>query len=125
MIKANELRLGNIVRVANLTGTIKNLYSDGEVEMSFSPGYEYIYEDLQPIPLAPELLERCGFTVQNDLYSLKMKDDSVLFVSSTEATAFVSQASIHDAAGEAPCKSLHQLQNLYFALTGEELTINV
>jgi hypothetical protein len=123
MIKPNELRLGNIARVANITGIVKTLYSDGEVEMSFSPEYEYIYEDLHPIPLTHELLElygvkESGFAFSAGLFELPTVGHQLHYDAGIYTYSYYDKQ-LRDV------EFLHQVQNLYFALTGEELTIKL
>jgi hypothetical protein len=66
---------------------------------------------IKPIPLTPEWLERCGFefapSVGYYVYELPNKPQGI--------------DSIKVGSGV----FLHQLQNLYFALTGEELQIKM
>lgn len=75
-------------------------------------------DSVQPIPLTPELLIKCGLNERffkaykiKALDGEKWKGQYGLFINNKwEATRF---------------QYLHQLQNLYFALTQEELTINL
>lgn len=70
-----------------------------------------------PIPLSPELLEKCGFenTIGNsyeiDKVRIWFDDSGVYFFFDRSIRIIIS--------------SLHQLQNLYFALTNEELKITL
>jgi hypothetical protein len=111
MIKANELRIGNWV------------YNSGEPYKIDWRNDDYWHTDsLEPIPLTPEILEKCGFNnfgkdlIHSDFAIEKRKDIAVLWPNEgcTET---------HNI--KVPCKYLHQLQNLFFALTGEELEINI
>jgi hypothetical protein len=101
--------------------------------------------DIDPIPLTPEWLERCGFVklvhLGRNEYSLwidevltietlfilnnRTEEIVVRIVTTNENDdeniplgAFVTYKNVN-------CKYLHQLQNLYFALTGEELQIKL
>jgi hypothetical protein len=119
MIQANELRIGNWIRIRE---------SDTKVQVE---AYMLAISELsncQPIPLTPEILEKCGFEKQesadqygwylgagrrclcwcySDIVSLEFKK---------------CQSDYSDTLFDFSCKYLHQLQNLYFALTSEELT---
>lgn len=70
---------------------------------------------LSPIPLTPEILEGCGFEKENVWFCNRNIDikmlDNIYEVYINEILTKV--------------QSLHQLQNLYFALTGEELTVKL
>ena len=105
-MKANELRIGNYVNdsigliTIGLNGNIK-----------FADAYH-------PIPLTEEWLVKFGFekttkwnNVQHTKGILQIRNLYILFVKGRN------QSWIN-------LKHVHQLQNLYFALTGEELTIN-
>lgn len=119
MIKANELRIGILIRdyrgaVRKVTGRdiYKQCALDGDREdQSVGPV-------LNPIPLTPEWLERMGFEKFGNRYGLG--DESIDFGIDQENSFFYwNQSEIPDV----QLKYVHQLQNLYFALTGEELTI--
>lgn len=106
MIQANELRIGNWVSIG---------------EMSYRPLNKVIPElcsSYEPIELTPEILIDCGFEKGLDHFWYSPNIEiGVLFHDSglTVTTQSVSR----------PVTHLHQLQNLYFALTGEELTVNL
>lgn len=76
-----------------------------------------ILNKLDGIPLTPELLKRCGFEkgINNPDYH-----DLRFFVLTKIEEGY--RLRNCDYPGR-DIKYLHQLQNLYFALTGEELTI--
>ena len=74
-------------------------------------------QDLPPIQLTPEILEKCGFVNLNYGWT---KGDFCLF----DFNYGKGNLNLRLNAAECPLpivKHLHQLQNLYFALTGEEL----
>jgi hypothetical protein len=90
---------------------------------------------LKPIPLTPEILEKCGFKWNGD----KGKVLYYFFngIRITMPTCSLSILRSCDKAGESQngwcgtslgdsldIKYLHQLQNLFFALTGTELNYN-
>lgn len=133
MIKISELRIGNIARVANLTGRVTGLDMDSganDITMSFSPGYEYPPEAVDPIPLTPEIMEKCGFArdEENDCngYSSYRPETAHygvrLFINDKR---HVCAHYLGTAISTNHPQYLHQLQNLFFALTGEELTVNL
>ena len=55
MIAPNELRIGNWVKI----GYVPHMVIDGK-------HIDLYCEDYQPIPLTPEILEKCGFTQRKD-----------------------------------------------------------
>lgn len=107
MINASELRIGNTVLGVN--GYEKNI----------TP-YDYEHTDfnkLNPIPLTPQILEKCGF--ENNGSNFFIKDGySVFFYPEDMTFEFQICGNIPDI----NLNSLHHLQNIHFALTGTELT---
>jgi hypothetical protein len=123
-MKSTELRIGNWVNGEFANGELKPF------QIFRIDGNDDCY-GLEPIPLTPELLEKCGFvrsqdedenslTLVNGRKTFKWvegNDDDYFLIYQTDCgldynTAF-------------ELEHLHQLQNLYFALTGEELEINL
>jgi len=85
----------------------------------------YIEEIVQPIPITPEWLERFGFTIEDwdedSWYSMEdflylQKDFTMHVGQYNEAGGLVEWVKVPN-----KVKHVHQLQNLYFALTGNEL----
>jgi hypothetical protein len=87
-------------------------------------------EELEPVMLTPEIFEMCGFNQVDDYFSgnmfFKNEYKSFLGIDINIADYKVSLRFIDNQKVDLPYsyKFLHQLQNLYFALTGEELEIN-
>ncbi len=131
MINQQELRIGNLFQFS-VKGEIQ--YWDicdimtNPFEVYFTQNDQYNYSDnLQPIPLTEELLVKCGFVKLYDGSSeWSINEDFLTFIIEhfeyTNAYHFTGGEGVRFGVG---CKYLHQLQNLYFALTGEELTINL
>jgi hypothetical protein len=111
MIKANELRIGNCVI----------LHTENYPDCNYPIGYIDIGvvsikpERFSPIPLTPEILLKCRFKlfpwgwIKND-----EADKRSLRITKHFNFERDGQTSLE-------IKTLHQLQNLYYALTGEEL----
>ena len=133
MIKANELRIGNWVDDPN-DGRRKtvNIYQLGKSMFDDTKSC-YI-----PIPLTPEILEKVGFSECADSneyrVALPLGNGTDLVIETLGCKKGPYDPLISEStADEIPknysyCKSisyLHQLQNLYFALTGEELKIDL
>ena len=120
MIQANELRLGNYVNAK------KNRFAEGYIEVE-SIDFEHInlsfrsydIEDLIPIPITQEWLLKLGFErLPNTMtYNYASKCGSVSVFKMPNGK-FFADGFIKDVKLE----SVHQIQNLYFALTGEELS---
>jgi hypothetical protein len=122
MIKANELRLENwfyCVRSAtNRQVTIPMLESISIWEKS---GSEIPYK---PIPLTPEIWNTVADFEDYDSGAVEPKtfDSGVIFVMDKEGHVCL----VYDfCCGITQVDYVHQLQNLYFALSGEELDIKI
>lgn len=143
MIKANELRIGNKFdvevpayinhRFTALTVTQKGCdtsYADYGQHAPPLPadgihGLMFIrYEEMEPIPLTSDILEKCGFegtgkrdtTWTHEKMSPQIEFSKGHYQLFTDEGNFLSDINI---------EHLHQLQNLYFALTGEELNVRL
>lgn len=117
MIKANELRIGNFIKnFKNEIHCVKEIRVD---YWSNKPGsfQTFSFEKSNGIPLTPEVLEKCGFDENGKLNHFKIGYDNDDFVKAQMSVQFQDTM--------IKVKYLHQLQNLYFALTGNELEINL
>jgi len=136
MIKANELRVGNmfwedyggykVVTAinSNNVGDAPNTVSARSIKGTVSG--QYSCSQIEPIPLTPEILEKCGFRQQGkrNLYS----DGKLAFMEDADGfTFFIKDVSnvLYKSVANSKIYYLHQLQNLYFALTGDELKIEL
>lgn len=134
MINANELRMGSLIEKDNVMYKFlsleQNHTSTSEyrwywVETLDGKLGHYYYSHFKPIPLTPEILEKCGLKNGNSeldrnvfystnkhlaQFSVNISGSFGIYVG-----VFIALRSVH-------LEYLHQLQNLYFALTNEELT---
>jgi hypothetical protein len=106
-MKGNELRIGNWVKWDNAD----NFFQIESIN-------ENTGNEIEPIPLTPEILEKAGFVKWNSEINEIKIGGSYLGVYHKLGKAYLF--------GEYfPCQYLHQLQSLYFALTGDELNIEL
>ena len=125
MIDARELRIGNHVLDVHERVAIISTISDASVRLS-SRNYHYDSfncSEIRPIPLTEEILMRCGAeNLINSATGRTSFDIGSLMFENEEGgfCVFGSEWTIGK-----PFYYLHQLQNLYFALTGEELNIQL
>lgn len=139
MIQANELRIGNsllykenIVAVTVLSVNTKNFsigyiaFNEfGKTDGQIGGNIEGLGNKLERVPLTPELLEKCGFEETDDSWYYLSKSEP-LFQLHPEQSEKYSYSHIWDGAFTGRVISaLHELQNLYFALTGKELEIKL
>jgi hypothetical protein len=118
-MKAEELRIGNLVfstyENENVTINYITAVSAGYGKKSF-----HTLEGFEPIPLTPEILAQLGFKKLPvswgcDKFHLTEWDEFPLnwCVSMNVNNAILVLRLVH----------VHQLQNLYWCLTGQELTL--
>jgi hypothetical protein len=120
MIKANELRIGNWVKSDDKIGDIWQIerIENGD---TFVVG----------IPLAPEILEKCGFIKKKILdtcFVYDIQDSYFCYTLNKKGDTFEIVSGGYDSYNidiTESCKYLHQLQNLYWCLCGEELVVNL
>lgn len=138
MIKPNELRVGNLLIHKGNTVVVDGI--DNEIDTHFGTwliwvkdvGLSYPIADFQPIPLDSGWMKRFGFVTMDyelDLIDWARHDTERLFSVSQNGMPVEDQPFLYEyenGYGEdiaVEVKYVHQLQNLYFALTGEELQI--
>jgi len=112
-MKANEFRLGNLIYYKTEFGELM-VYRMANIH---AETYLGVYE---PIPLTPEILGKCGFSFFCNGYYAN-KGSFELCIIENEFIYF----SIEQQITGKKIEYVHQLQNLYFALTGTELEINL
>src|SRR6266516_2837844 len=117
MIKASKLQLGNkiIDQHGDIVSVIK--IATGELDLQFEDmamaGIDPALCD--PIPITPEWLERCTFKKDFNISRYFETDNYLIDLNQGQDLSGIS----------VEIKYLHQLQNLYYALTGEELSITL
>lgn len=150
MIQAQELMIGNKVTCINENAAISYatiLSIDGfnrkinvnECKLKF----DLDNGEVRPVPLTPELLKKCGF-VEHKPHSYL--DATYYYKYINEKTKIFFDANLSDTmvgdsyyerecgnnycdANEKPsvnhCQYLHQLQNIFYVLTGEQLKVQL
>jgi hypothetical protein len=111
-MKANELRIGNWIRTSKEEQVVDVLCDS----LSTINQHCITYDMVAPIPLTEEWFVRFGFEHEETEYSWFFHKDGVRLFFHNGVWNYSSLNTV--------IKSVHQLQNLYFALTGEELKIN-
>jgi len=125
MIPINELRINNYVYYNNehneigiITKLVTELITDiNYVGINNRIDVHYLNKHINPIPLTEELLKQLGFNNYFDKGKLNIIPKGRLGYKNGR-TYFNSWAIL-----EKQPDYVHELQNLYFALTGEELII--
>lgn len=141
MIKVAELRIGNLVKY---TGTpypnyplvngmviVEDIVGNG-VNLSMGGSTLYKADKLEGIPITPEWLERMGyvrFQYYTDEYLWSLVDENntmtgdFCIVEENNRLIPMNGTGGYEYAIAREIQYVHQLQNLFFTLTGEELTI--
>lgn len=133
MIKPEDLRKGNYVNyyerpvfVESINSNGINIYAthDESLPSLYSSilKCEHEFKDLEGIPLTEELLVKAGFENKHNGSYFELNGIGLIIGYAVDGS-FVTGNSF----GSRHCHFwyLHQLQNLYFALTGTELTIKL
>jgi hypothetical protein len=123
-MEANELRIGNWVKQGSYSYQPCKGIEIARFE-SFQKGLkeaEY-YSEWEPIPLTEEWLLKFGFEKKGQRYIKYFFGDYIgVDVEDFSVGTYAFGRIAH--APQPTFMNVHQLQNLYFALTGKELTIN-
>lgn len=131
MIQANELRIGNWIQLRNIRERGKQVFPfKVEVKdlVTLCKNIPYV-KRCEPILLTSEILEKAGFETDEICYwtEFSTPTGSVNYLSigyyAGKVFKFLPTGQIDIQGNE--INSVHQLQNLYFALTGEELVIDL
>lgn len=152
MIKANELRIGNLVtwnpkltspgntlppmqvevfsilqdRLMYVFPNIENRVEPFEDDVAQAGTRYKLLTELEPIILTAEILEGAGFEERSGLFTSKHFEKGDLQLKfNGEYFERVSITTLNTTASILPIQYFHQLQNLYFAFTGEELEIKL
>ena len=123
-MKTNELRIGNKLllnnKIITVLGVVNNRVYFGDEN---SPCYNYITE-FKPIPLTDEIFLKNGFRIDGIYFIIKIDEFCNLCYNRTDKNIYIGVE--YNAGGtELEFEYLHQLQNLYFVLTNQELKINI
>lgn len=135
MIPSSELRIGNLVSFVEDANRYKDYHevTDINTQIALCHNGDVDTGELFPIPLTPDILEKCGF-VKNKLgeMSIEVTDPSfhLELMEGKENYFYPSITQTPDMDEERTVwlnriNSLHQLQNLFYCLVGEELSINL
>ena len=124
MIQANELRIGNFVKFNAFPLNVRMQIDEIDFE-DILGGY---FTDIDPIPLTEEWLIKFGFKQYND-FGVKFNTFDLMplcgFAYDTDTKQVIIQEKRNSMSHwiERKIEYVHELQNLYFALRGQELTI--
>lgn len=137
-MKASDLRIGNYVYYEHTTHIVSGVHGnkvyswwvkDGEPVIEYESKdvsgtqvenpYMDVVSQYEPIPLTEGLLKEFGFDMKDKNRLDWVKGAFNLERSNEDDSKFCFEVYSH----YIPLDYIHQFQNLYFALTGEELTL--
>lgn len=137
-IQASELRLNNWAttihndkptRVRKLS---QQVVKDGTIYTIsvFENSFHYRPEHIYAIPLTEEILLKAGFKkysyVEGFKYFIQIAKFAFLSFWIDRGAGVISELiEVNEHDFETPCQYVHQLQNLYYCLTGTELIIEL
>lgn len=114
--RSNERLPNEVVEIYNITRTTIRVYTDieglDEVQLNRS--------SIKPIPITEEWLVRFGFKINSGVSSREFLMKNIKVCNHYEKGFLFIVDWWHSGI---MIQSVHQLQNLYFALTGEELIL--
>lgn len=114
----NELRIGNIV----LRKNSNDEWKETTVNLTYMGLIYEFPEDYKPIPLTEDWFEKLGFELNDDYLSEDHLYKDWVKKGVRIQLPFLTYSD-EDGEVSIDIKSVHQLQNLFYSLTGEELTI--
>lgn len=124
MIQAAELKLKNkIYRVFKTHKQVVEVCTIIDDEINFRP-----LDDFEPIPLTPDILEKTGFEesthhIGGEGHRILIMKSAGRYLSIYKRLAMIEGKS--EIASLNFIHNVHELQNLYYAICGTELTINL
>jgi hypothetical protein len=127
-----ELRIGNWVSIE--PGWNKQWDLQDYADYGKNVNGEWSNDKVEPIPLTPEILEKAGFVKTTsklgtnkdfDYVDYRLKNMVCYPLPTGEIEIEFCKLGIEDRTYIALYKYLHQLQNLFYCLTGEELIIEL
>ncbi len=116
-MKANELRIGNLIDRQDYICKVTKIEEGGIITEPLEyKGERFVEQRVEPIPLTEEWLVKFGFE--------KLTENAYTYTGGYTFTVFFDGERLSTSFWQGNEKKyVHQLQNLYYALTGEELTI--
>ena len=132
-MKAEELRIGNIVDTPIGIGSIVSIhdlkFNSVRVCSKYHTRYRFVDVDkLIPVPLTPEILEKIEGVVKDDKYESFYYLDHQLFSCKVYKNVGLPMEITADGVVRYACdkiKHLHTFQNVIYALTQTELQIKL
>ena len=134
MIQDKELRIGNLYNtIRNVEVTVKGfdtlnkfVVTDArseDLDITVKNVNSIIFEDLNPIELKDFTFSRLGFNAENSIPLNPTFEKGARFIWVDEKKHVVLTDGNQDIVG-IPLRYVHQFQNMYYLMTGKELTFS-
>ena len=129
-MKANELRIGNYVRYCDNNYQIQQIIKrNGKYALIFEYLYHGVWiDEVEKIEITEDVLLKCGFELIYDGYYIKelyliqdIRFDFLINKQNFELSGLTYKGDTY----YHNVRYLHELQNLYYAITKQELEVNL
>jgi hypothetical protein len=126
MIDPKELMSGNYIKYLHSENEFSEVVGfDSENIILNEITHDYVqFDECEPIPITGEWLERFGFEIDADddyYYTIELKESHCLSIQIDVSICYV--GSTMDWVNIKYPKHVNELQNLFFSLTGKQLTL--
>ena len=108
--------IGDVVMYGNNIMIIKEPREEGHFDLLWNNWIIYSYiniEEIKPVPLTPDILEKNGWKSINGKYALKIKNANYVVLEFTEDGIYVYR---HENTILFTIKYIHELQHILFGL---------
>ena len=131
-MKIQELRIGNkvsfkdtVVEIAGVSGIV---YSFGAIDVTIFRGGKTEMHDLKtlsPIPLTEDILLKSGFELSDRDWDYWDPKEELSFCMSIFGDGLFFSAGEGITLNKYPIEYVHQLQNMFYVITGKELGVKL
>ncbi len=132
MINEKELRIGNLyttiknqeIIIAGIDTLNKfiTINSSGNTDITSRNESSIIFEDLNPIEITPKSITQLGLVADESMNISIVSDNNTRFIWNEKLNQVVLVDGKNGTIGQ-EIKYIHQLQNIYYLLTGKELLL--
>jgi len=124
-MKSKDLRIGNLVEIYKERQLVVINYIDSELSLLSFEGFDlWDLDKTYPVLLKEKWLINLGFELKEDEGDVKYYEKNIIGIKMDDCLDFYLYIKLYNSNSYFLIKQLevvHELQNLYFALTGEVL----
>jgi hypothetical protein len=128
MIGSNELRIGNLINLKNRNGIfvfpVTGIIEQGVFINHNNGEWRLSYHEVDPVLLTEEAISKCGFKEVGFYDNVYYLDDFRIYLDKKADYGLLKYEKETENI-EIEIDSIHKLQNVYFALTGKELEVDL